>query len=42
MIPTHRLAGTVTVDGFLYDWEVRREPQWSDFDGWKGMTVSLL
>jgi hypothetical protein len=41
MIPTHRLSGTVTVDGLQYDWEVRREPQWSDFDGWKGMTVAL-
>jgi hypothetical protein len=41
MIPTHRLSGTVTVDGLQYDWEVRREPQWSDFDGWKGLTVSL-
>jgi hypothetical protein len=35
-------AGTVDVDGVKYDWELQREPQWSDDDGWKGMTVSLL
>ncbi|MET3825481.1 MULTISPECIES: hypothetical protein [Sphingomonas] len=35
-------AGTVTVDGTLYDWRLEREPQWSDADGWKGMTISLL
>lgn len=37
----HSLAGTVEVDGAHYEWELRREPQWSDADGWKGMTVSL-
>lgn len=36
------LAGIVLVDGVKYEWELRREPQWSDIDGWKGMTVSLL
>src|ERR1700712_5795665 len=36
-----RLAGIVDVDGFKYEWELQREPQWSDADGWKGMTVSL-
>jgi hypothetical protein len=35
-------TGTVNVDGLRYDWEVQREPQWSDDDGWKGMTISLL
>lgn len=35
-------TGTVAVDGIEYDWELQREPQWSDADGWKGMTVSLL
>lgn len=38
----HRLAGTVEVDGLRYDWELRREPQWSEFDGWRGMAVALL
>ncbi|MBX9730372.1 MAG: hypothetical protein K2X59_03510 [Sphingomonas sp.] len=35
-------TGTVDVDGVKYDWHLQREPQWSDDDGWKGMTVSLL
>ncbi|OYY70338.1 hypothetical protein [Sphingomonas sp. 28-63-12] len=35
-------AGTVDLDGLKYDWQLQREPQWSDDDGWKGMTVSLL
>lgn len=42
MLHNNRLAGSVIVDGQHYDWELRREPQWSDFDGWKGMTISLL
>lgn len=37
----NRLAGSVVVDGLHYEWELRREPQWSDFDGWRGMTVAL-
>lgn len=41
MLPTHRLSGTVTVDGSPYDWEVRREPQYSESEGWQGMTVFL-
>jgi hypothetical protein len=41
MLNSHRLSGVVDVDGHKYEWEVRREPQWSDFDGWKGMTVAL-
>lgn len=32
----------VDVDGLAYEWQLQREPQWSDADGWKGMTVSLL
>lgn len=36
------LSGIILVDGVRYEWELRREPQWSDIDGWKGMTVSLL
>ncbi len=39
---TNRLAGIVDVDGLQYEWELRREPQWSDADGWRGMTVALL
>lgn len=35
------LGGTVEIDGFNYDWEFLSEPQLSDGDGWKGMTVSL-
>ena len=35
------LAGTVDIDGLTYEWELHREPQWSDAEGWKGMTVLL-
>lgn len=35
-------TGTVHVDGLKYDWQLEREPQWSDDDGWKGMTICLL
>lgn len=42
MAYTHRLAGAVDVDGVTYHWELRREPQWSEFDGWKGMSIALL
>lgn len=42
MLNTHRLSGTVDVDGLQYDWELRREPQWSELEGWKGMSVALL
>ena len=34
-------TGTVEVDGLKYDWELQREPQWSDDAGWKGMILSL-
>jgi len=34
-------TGTVEVDGISYDWQLQREPQWSDAEGWKGMMVSL-
>lgn len=37
----HKLSGTVDVDGVQYEWELRSEPRWSEFEGWKGMTVSL-
>lgn len=35
-------SGTVDVDGLKYEWELRREPRYNDFDGWQGMTVALL
>jgi hypothetical protein len=35
-------SSVVDVDGRTYEWQIQREPQWSDADGWKGMTVSLL
>ena len=41
MTKIHRLSGTVEVDGQHYEWELRSEPHWSEFDGWKGMTVAL-
>jgi len=34
-------TGVVHVDGLQYEWELQREPQWSDADGWRGMTISL-
>lgn len=42
MLNMHNLSGTIVIDGFTYEWELRREPQWSDAEGWKGMTVALL
>lgn len=42
MLNMHNQAGTVLVDGVTYEWELRREPQWSDADGWRGMTIALL
>jgi len=27
--------------GISTEWELRSEPQWSESEGWKGMTVSL-
>lgn len=38
----HSLNGILDVDGLKYEWELQREPQWSDIDGWKGMAISLL
>jgi hypothetical protein len=31
----------VDVDGSTYEWQLQREPQWTDAEGWKGMMVSL-
>lgn len=42
MLNTQRLAGSVEVDGLEYEWELRREPQWGESNGWQGMTVALL
>ena len=42
MTKIHKLSGIVEVDGHQYEWELRSEPQWNEFDGWKGMTVALL
>ena len=42
MSSIHKLSGIVDVEGFPYEWELRSEPQWSESQGWKGMTVSLL
>ncbi|MES2497971.1 MAG: hypothetical protein V4618_17795 [Pseudomonadota bacterium] len=41
MLNGHRLSGIVAVDGFDYEWEVRREPQWSESEGWIGTAVAL-
>jgi hypothetical protein len=38
----HKLSGVVDVGGFQYEWELRREPQWNEFEGWRGMAVALL
>ena len=38
----HKQSGIVTVGAFQYEWELRSEPQWSESEGWKGMTVALL
>jgi hypothetical protein len=36
------INGSVVVDGFTYAWELQREPHYSDGDGWRGMTISLV
>ncbi|MDP3550999.1 MAG: hypothetical protein Q8R81_11455 [Novosphingobium sp.] len=42
MTNIHRLSGIVDVDGLQYEWELRSEPQWSESEGWKGVTIALL
>ena len=42
MANIHKLSGIVDIGGFQYEWELRSEPQWSESEGWKGMTVALL
>jgi hypothetical protein len=34
-------TNTINVDGSIYEWQLLREPQWSDDEGWKGITLSL-
>ena len=41
MTSSRKHSGIVDVDGFQYEWELRSEPRWSEFEGWKGMTVAL-
>ncbi|WP_076069134.1 hypothetical protein [Sphingomonas montana] len=41
MSNTRNNTGTVDVDGFKYDWQLHREPQWSDDEGWRGMSIRL-
>lgn len=38
---SNRSAGIVEVDGLNFEWELRREPQWGETDGWQGMTIAL-
>lgn len=42
MLNTRSGTSIVDVDGTTYEWQLQREPQWSDLDGWKGMLVALL
>jgi hypothetical protein len=42
MAKSRSTAGTLDVDGITYDWHLQREPQMSDDEGWKGMTIALL
>lgn len=41
MLNIRSSVSVVEVDGFHYEWQIQREPQWTDLDGWKGMTVAL-
>lgn len=34
-------TGIVDVDGSRYEWTLQREPQWSDKEGWRGMSIAL-
>lgn len=31
----------VEVEGLRYSWTVRREPQWSSIEGWKGPSIEV-
>ncbi|MGK2908642.1 MAG: hypothetical protein ACSLE1_02375 [Sphingobium sp.] len=41
MLNMRSLNGVVDVDGLKFDWELQREPQWSDAEGWRGMKIAL-
>jgi len=38
---TRETRGTVEVDGEIYDWEIRRQPQPQADGSWNGMAVTL-
>lgn len=42
MLQTQTLSGIVDVDGLKYTWELRREPRWSDDEGWRGMAIAVM
>jgi hypothetical protein len=41
MLQVRALAGSVKLNGQLFEWELIREPQWCSGDGWKGMSIVL-
>lgn len=41
MLQMRNMSGVVGIDGINFEWELQREPQWSDDEGWKGMSLSL-
>ena len=41
MLHTRNLSGTVEVDGQVFEWSLRRDPQWCTADGWRGMSIAL-
>jgi hypothetical protein len=41
MLPARILTGLFALDGYDYEWELRREPQWCTADGWQGMQVAV-
>jgi hypothetical protein len=41
MLHKRDLSGTVTVDGIDYRWTLRREPQWSTAESYKGMAIGV-
>ena len=41
MLHSRDLTGNIEVDGIGYSWTLKREPQWSTAEGWKGMAIAL-